>query len=158
MDVKACDKCNTPLDGAGTCVTCEAAADGLELLGRSGYASVMEMLELLQREGVSAEIEQVPARRPEEKAHPLFNLYAPAAEVPSATAFLRKDWSAMLGDPGARAAAERGQLGVDLDAGVQIDCPACGHRFAPSRASPDCPECGLSLGAPAESAPDDAER
>jgi len=158
MDVKACEKCNTPLDGEGSCVTCEAAADGLELLGRSGYASVMEMLELLLREGVTAEIEQVPPRRPEEKVHPLFNLYAPKADVGRAEAFLRKDWAAMLGDPAARAAAERGQQGVDLDAGAETDCPACGHRFVPSRSSPDCPECGLSLGAPAESAPDDAEK
>jgi len=42
--------------------------------------------------------------------------------------------------PEERAAAEKV---VDLDA-EEIECPACGHRFAsgPER----CPDCGLRLG------------
>ena len=157
MEARGCTTCNTPLDGEGKCVTCEARADGLEILSRSGYASVMEMLELLQQAGVAAEIERVPPRREEEKAHPLWNLYAPAAQVQAAVAFLQKDWAEMLADPAAVAAAERGLEGVDLDAGGEISCPACGHRFAASAGAADCPECGLSLGAPAEASPDEGE-
>lgn len=157
MDVRVCEKCNTPLDHEGQCVTCAAEADGLKLLSRSGYASVKEMLELLEAQGVTAEVEQVPARRPEERAHPLWNLYAPADQLPQATAFLQKDWADMLADGDAARAAARGLTGVDLDAGGEIECPACGHRFAHTSGSAECPDCGLSLGAPSEAAPDEAE-
>jgi hypothetical protein len=157
MDVPTCDKCNTPLDG-GRCVTCAADARGLSLLSRSGYASVREMLDLLERGEVSAEIEQVPPRRPEERAHPLWNLYAPRDDVPRAREILLQDWAELLGDEAAALAAERGQRGVDLDAGGEIECPACGHRFVARADQAECPDCGLSLGVPAEAAPDEAER
>jgi len=155
MEVRSCEKCNTPLDGEGKCVSCEARADGLELLSRSGYATVIEMLELLQGQGVTAEIEQVPPRREEEKTRPLWNLYAPAGEVQKAVTFLQKDWAEMLADPKAAEAAARGLQGLDLDAGGEVTCPACGQRFAPGPGVTDCPDCGLSLGAPAEAAPDE---
>ena len=29
---RTCEKCNTPLDDEGNCVTCEAEAEGLKLL------------------------------------------------------------------------------------------------------------------------------
>lgn len=157
MDVRVCDKCNTPLDEQGGCVTCEAEAEGLRLVSRSGYASVKEMMELLEGERLTPEIEQVPPRRPEEKAHPLWNLYVPEAEVASAVEFLRGDWAELLEDPAAAAAAERGRKGVDLDAGGEIECPACGHRFVAKASQADCPDCGLALGAPADAAPDEAE-
>ena len=158
MDARTCEKCNTPLDPSGTCVTCAADARGLALLSRSGYASVREMVELLEREGVAAQIEQVPPRREEERAHPLWNLYAPRDEVEGANAVLRTDWAELLGDESAALAAERGQRGVDLDAGGEIECPACGHRFVATAAAAECPDCGLALGAPAEAAPDEGER
>jgi hypothetical protein len=159
MDVRSCDKCNTPLDGSNACVTCAAQGRGLALLSRSGYASIREMLELLERGGVGGEIEQVPPRRPEERAHPLWNLYAPEGQLRDASDLLRRDWSELLGDAdAARLAAERGQRGVDLDAGGEIECPACGHRFVAGGGSTECPDCGLALGAPAEAAPDEAER
>ncbi len=157
MDVQACKTCNTPLDGGGACVTCDAAAEGLALLLRSGYASVKEMMELLEEEGFAPEVEQVPPRRPEEQAHPLWNLYVPAPDAERALGFLRRDWADLLQDPGAAAAAERGIKGVDLDEGGEVDCPACGHRFVIDPGHPECPDCGLSLGAPAEAAPDEAE-
>lgn len=157
MDVQACKTCNTPLDEQGACVTCDAAAEGLALLLRSGYASVKEMMELLEEEGFAPEVEQVPPRREEERAHPLWNLYVPKGDAERAVTFLRRDWSDLLDDPGAAAAAERGIKGVDLDEGGEVECPACGHRFLIDPASPECPDCGLSLGAPAEAAPDEAE-
>jgi rubrerythrin len=157
MDVPVCEHCNTPLDADGACVTCRAAAQGLQLLSRSGYASVKEMLELLEAQGIEAEVDQVPPRREEEKARPLWNLYAPAAHAAKAVAFLQKDWAELLSDPEAARAAERGIAGIDLDAAGEIECPACGHRFAHRPGSAECPDCGLSLGAPAESAPDEAE-
>jgi uncharacterized Zn-finger protein len=46
---------------------------------------------------------------------------------------------------------------VDLDAGGEIECPACGHRFTATAGAADCPDCGLALGAPADAAPDEAE-
>jgi len=157
MDVRVCDKCNTPLDAAGLCVTCRAAADGLQLLSRSGYASVKEMMDLLEGQGVAAEVEQVPARREEEVARPLWNLYAAAAQAEQAVSFLQRDWAELLSDPEAARAAQRGIAGVNLDEAGEIECPACGHRFTHRSGSAECPDCGLSLGAPAEAAPDEAE-
>ncbi len=156
-DVRTCETCNTPLDEAGGCVTCRAGAQGLKLLSRSGYASVREMMELLEQQGLAPEIEQVPARRPQENAHPLWNIYVPAAQVGAATDFLRRDWAELLGDPDAARAAARGQPEVAPDAGGEIECPACGHRFTASATSAECPDGGLALGAPAEAAPDEAE-
>ena len=157
MDVRVCDKCNTPLDDEGSCVTCQAEAEGLRLVSRSGYASVREMMELLERERLTPEVEQVPPRRAEEVAHPLWNLYVPEAEVPKAVEFLRGDWAGLLEDFKAAVAAERGRKGVDLDAGGEIECPACGHAFVARSSQAECPDCGLALGAPAEAAPDEAE-
>ena len=157
MDVRVCDKCNTPLDDEGSCVTCQAEAEGLRLVSRSGYASVREMMELLERERLTPEVEQVPPRRAEERAHPLWNLYVPEAEVARAVEFLRGDWADLLEDSKAAAAAERGRKGVDLDAGGEIECPACGHAFVARSSQAECPDCGLALGAPAEAAPDEAE-
>jgi uncharacterized protein (UPF0212 family) len=157
MDVAGCPKCNTPLDAAGACVTCAAMGEGLKLLSRSGYASVKEMMEALEGEGLSPGMEQVPAGRPEQKQHPLWNLYVPVAEVEAAQTALRAEWADLLGEPGAREAADRGLRGVDLDAGGEIECPACGHKFTPAGSAAECPDCGLALGAPADAAPDEAE-
>lgn len=157
MDVATCEKCNTPLDERSVCVTCNAQGQGLLLLSRSGYASIREMMELLQAQGFAPEAEQVPARRPEERMHPLWNLYVPELEVPRAAEFLRQDWAQLLGDSGAALAAARGMQGVDVDAGGEVECPACGHRFVVGRQQVECPDCGLSLGAPADAAPDEAE-
>jgi DNA-directed RNA polymerase subunit RPC12/RpoP len=156
--LELCETCSTPLDEERRCVTCDAEAEGLKLLIRSGYASVREMMTLLEEQKLAPEMEQVPPRRPEEKAHPLWNLYVPRGEAEQAVAFLRKDWSELLDDPEAAAAAQRGQDGIDLDAGGEVDCPACGHRFTIQAGSgAECPECGLSLGAPAEAAPDESQ-
>lgn len=157
MDVPSCEGCNTPLDERGACVTCEAVAEGLRPVTRSGYASVKEMMERLEDQGLAPEAEPVPPRRPEEKSHPLWNLYVPAADVARAVEFLRGDWAHLLEVPGAAEAAARGQKGVDLDQGGEIECPACGHRFSAGPDRAECPDCGLSLGAPAEAAPDEAE-
>jgi uncharacterized Zn finger protein (UPF0148 family) len=156
--VPTCDKCNTPLDTSGGCVTCRANGQGLVLLSRSGYASVREMMELLEERGLAPEIEQVPPRRPEERLHPLWNIYVPEPEAKRAFELLQTDWAELLGDPDAARAAERGLRGVDLDAGGEIECPACGHRFVVSAEQAECPDCGLALGAPAEAAPDEAEQ
>ena len=156
-EVETCARCSTPLAGDGTCVTCSAEGEGLKLLSRSGFASVKEMMEVLEGSGLSPGMEQVPPRRPEERQHPLWNLYVPVAEVERAQEVLRADWSHLVAESGAREAAERGLRGIDLDAGGEIECPACGHRFTPVGAVADCPDCGLSLGAPADAAPDEAE-
>ena len=63
---RICEACSTPLDAAGKCVTCEAGAEGLKLVTRSGFASVREMMTLLEEQGLGAEMEKVPAARPEE--------------------------------------------------------------------------------------------
>jgi len=157
MDVASCPKCNTPLDSERACVTCAAEGEGLKLISRSGYASVKEMMELLRTEGLAAAMDQVPPRRPEEVGHPLWNLYVPEVEVGRAAAVLVKDWAHLVQDPEAVAAAARGLKGVDLDQGGEIECPACGHRFLASVEQAECPDCGLSLGAPSDSAPDEAE-
>ena len=157
MDVAACPKCNTPLDPAGPSVTCAAEGEGLKVLSRSGFASIKEMMAVLEGEGLSPGMEQLPVGRPEQKQHPLWNLYVPVAEVAAAEAALRAQWAHLLGEDGAREAAERGLKGVDLDAGGEIECPACGHKFTPAGSAADCPDCGLALGAPADASPDEAE-
>ncbi len=157
-----CEKCSaaqraTPLDDAGRCVTCEAEAEGLKVLTRSGFASVREMMSYLETKGLAPEMEKVPPAREQEKHHPLWNLYVPDAEVPRAAELLRKDWADLLEAPDAQAAAARGQEGIDLDKGGEVSCPACGHTFTVSGAEAECPECGLALGAPANAAPDEAQ-
>ncbi|HSN15688.1 MAG TPA: hypothetical protein VLT61_13730 [Anaeromyxobacteraceae bacterium] len=154
---RTCEKCNTPLDDEGNCVTCAAEEEGLKLLVRSGYASVREMNNALEAAGLAPEMEQVPAARPEEQAHPLWNLYADTAEAEAAVTVLRKHWAELLDDPAAAAAAQRGIAGVDLDKGGEIECPACGHKFVIDPRKAECPECGLGLGAAGEAAPDEAE-
>jgi hypothetical protein len=156
-DVPACERCNTPLDEQGACITCRAGGEGLVLLSRSGYASVREVMELLEEQGLAPEIEQVPPRRPEEKLHPLWNMYVPQAEAEQAARFLRDDWAELLVDAEAARAAARGLAGVDLDSGGEIECPACGHRFLPKPGPAECPDCGLALGVTAEAAPDEGE-
>jgi uncharacterized Zn finger protein (UPF0148 family) len=147
-----CTVCGTPQDEGAACVTCAAKQEGLGLLFRSAYPQVRELQALLEEEGLAAEIEKVPGSTPQERHHPKWNLYVPEAEVEAARAFLGRDWAALLGDSGAREAAARGAAGVDLDQGGEIACPACGHRFTASATQADCPECGLSLGAPGEPA------
>jgi hypothetical protein len=156
-DVRTCQTCNTPLDPEGTCVTCRAVAKGLVPLSRSGYASIREMMELLEEQGLDPQIEQVPPRRDEERARPLWNICVPGDQAEAAHDFLQKDWADLIGEGDAARAAERGLQGIDLDAGGEIECPACGHKFVPASAQAECPDCGLSLGAPSDSAPDEAE-
>ncbi len=152
-----CEKCATPLGAGGGCVTCDAEGEGLRLLTRSGFASVREMMARLEQAGLGAEMEKVPPARPEEKGHPLWNLYVPAEETQRAVDFLKQDWADLLQAPESVAAARRGQEGIDLDAGGEITCPACGHAFTPSGRAAECPECGLALGAPSNAAPDEAQ-
>ncbi len=150
MDETTCATCATPLDPSGACVTCRAAGSGLALLSRSGYASVREMMGLLEAQGLAPEIEQTPPARREDKGPVAWNLYIPAAEAARATEILRQDWAELVGDAEAARAAERGLAGIDLDAGGEIECPACSHRFTPSSREAECPDCGLALGVPGE--------
>jgi ribosomal protein S27E len=147
-----CTVCGTPLDDGEACVTCAARAEGLGLLFRGDYPQVRELLTLLEEQGLAAEMEKVPGTTPQERHQPKWNLYVPEGQVEAARAFLGRDWSALLGDAGAREAAARGAAGVDLDQGGEIACPACGHRFTAAGTLTECPECGLSLGAPGEPA------
>jgi hypothetical protein len=155
---RLCETCrSTPLDDNGRCVTCDADAEGLKLLTRSGYAEVREMMSLLEVEGLGPEMEKVPPGKPEEMARPLWNLYVPAEEVGRAVELAKKDWAELLADPVALDAAARGQQGIDLDAGGEVTCPACGHRFVLEGKLAECPECGLGLGVAANAAPDEAQ-
>lgn len=149
-----CERCSTPL-AEGRCATCDAGVEGLELITRSGYASVRAMASLLELEGLSPEMEKVPPARPEEKVHPLWNLYVPQHEVRRAAEFLREDWAKLLDQPAAADAAARGQQGIDLDTGGVVTCPACAHQFSGTGGPTECPECGLGLGAAANAAPDE---
>jgi hypothetical protein len=156
--VGLCETCRaTPLDDEGRCVTCDADAEGLKVLTRSGYTEVREMMTLLEDQNFGPEMEKVPPGKPEEKVRPLWNLYVPAEEVGRAVELLKKDWAALLADPTAAAAAARGQEGIDLDAGGEVTCPACGHRFVLQGTDAECPECGLGLGVAANAAPDEAQ-
>jgi hypothetical protein len=156
MSVQVCQKCNnTPLDEKGACVTCAADAEGLKLLMRAGYAPIRKVMELLEEDGFGPEMEQVPPSRQQEQAHPAWNLYVPKDEWEKAREFLRQDFAEL--SPEAAAAAKRGDQQIDLDAGGEIECPACAHRFVAGPKQTECPDCGLSLGALAEATPDEAE-
>lgn len=142
-----CEKCPTPLDEAGRCVTCDAAAEGLTLLARNDFATVRDMLTRLEEVGLAPEMERVPPSRPEERAHPRWNLYVPKEEVDAARKALAQDWAGLLEDEAAAEAARRGAEGVELAPGADVPCPACGERFTvPSGGAVECPACGLGLG------------
>ncbi len=141
-----CEKCRTPLDDEGACVTCAAEAEGLKNVRRGAFAQVRELMTLLEEQGIGAEMEQVPATTKEERHHPRWNLYVPVEELEKAAEWLQRDWAGLLEDPAAAEAAARGMAGVDLSAGGEIACPACGTKFTATAGQADCPECGLSLG------------
>ncbi len=143
-----CPTCSTPLDRDGKCVSCAAAADGLVQLARQDYATTREMLALLEEAGVAAQMERVPPANEAEQRQPRWNLYVSRADVEAASKFLSRDWRELVGDEAALEAARRGVAGVDLDAGGEITCPACGHTFQPKGELVECPDCGLGLGAP----------
>jgi hypothetical protein len=115
------------------------------------------MMSLLELAGLAPEMEKVPPGKPQEKLRPLWNLYVPTEEAPRAVDVLKKDWAELLENPSAAEAAARGQQGIDLDAGGDVTCPACGHQFVLSGKDAECPECGLGLGVAANAAPDDAQ-
>jgi len=146
--MERCPTCSTPLDHDGKCVSCAAAADGLVLLTRFDYASVREMMTLLEEDGLSPQMERVPPAHEQEQRQPVWNLYVPGEEAERAHQVLGGDWRSLLENDAAIEAARRGSQGVDLDAGVEITCPACGHAFVPTGGEVECPECGLGLGAP----------
>ena len=146
--MEQCPSCRTPLDPDGKCVTCAAVAEGLVQLARQDYGTTREMLAFLEEAGIAAHMERVPPANPAEQRQPRWNLYAPRAEAEAAGKLLGRDWSDLLDDEAAREAARRGVAGVDLDAGGEITCPACGHTFQPQGELVECPDCGLGLGAP----------
>lgn len=146
--MEKCPTCSTPLDPGGRCVTCAAVAEGLVPLERLDFATIREALTMLQEAGVGAHMEQVPPANEQEKRQPRWNLYVAREEGEKAAKLLHGDWRSLLADDAALEAARRGAVGVDLDAGGEITCPACGHTFRPEGEAVECPDCGLGLGAP----------
>lgn len=146
--MQKCTTCSTPLDPDGQCVTCAAASEGLVPMDRLDYSSIREMMTLLEEAGLSPQMERVPAANEQEKRQPRWNLYLPRDEAQQGARLLHGDWRSLLGDDAAVEAARRGVMGVDLDAGAEITCPACGHTFLPEGEVVECPDCGLGLGAP----------
>ncbi|MGC3997033.1 MAG: hypothetical protein QM767_05715 [Anaeromyxobacter sp.] len=155
-----CPTCkNTPLDAQGRCVTCAAQADGMVVLDRKAFDVIRQELEQLAEAGLSPEMEEVPsADEPAmRRARPaVWNLYVPKDEAPRAQELLGKAWAQLL-DEGAREAAVRGMGPIDLDAGGEITCPACGHTFPAQGNLTECPDCGLGLGV-GDAAPEDEGR
>ncbi len=150
MEVEKCPTCSTPLDPDGKCVTCLAKAEGLTPLVRLDFGSSRDLMTMLQEAGLSPHMERVPAANEQEVRAPRWNLYVPQGQAEEAAKLLHGDWRNLLGDEEAVEAARRGVVGVDLDAGGEIACPACGHTFAPQGEVVECPDCGLGLGAPGE--------
>lgn len=145
--MERCPTCQTPLDDAGACVTCAARAEGMVLMQRSDYASAREKLDLLADAGLSPEMERVPPASEREKQVPLWNLYVPTAEVEAAKGKLLSDWASTVdADEGAHEAVRRGAEQLNLDAGGEVSCPACGHTFVAAEGVRECPDCGLGLG------------
>jgi hypothetical protein len=146
--MEKCPTCSTTLDSDGKCVSCTATADGLVQLVRLEYATTREMLTLLEEAGLAAQMERVPPANEHEQRQPRWNLYVSREDAEKAAGLLGRDWRDLLGGEDAIEAARRGATGVDLDAGGEITCPACGHRFVAEGAAVECPDCGLGLGAP----------
>jgi len=146
--MEKCPTCSTPVDPGGKCVTCAAVADGLVVMERLDYSSTREMMSLLEEAGLSPQMERVPPAGEQEQRQPRWNLYLPREEAEHGAKLLHRDWRSLLGDDEALEAARRGAMGVDLDAGGEITCPACGHTFIPGGPVVECPDCGLALGAP----------
>jgi len=140
--------CATPLDEAGGCVTCAAEREGLMILRREAFSQIRELHTLLEEQGLDPEMERVPASKPEERHHPLWNLYVPAAQLQLAKEHLGRDRLGLLDGPEALAAVERGEAGIKVDEEGDVTCPACGHAFRLKPGATDCPDCGLSLGVP----------
>lgn len=145
--MERCPTCKTPLDDAGKCLTCAAKAEGMALLMRNSYDRVRELMDLLADSQFAPQMERVPPGDEHEKKVPLWNLYVPAEEADAASKALGSDWKRLIDDEAALEAARRGAEGVDLDAGGEIACPACGHRFTVTPGLAECPDCGLGLGA-----------
>jgi len=145
--MEKCPTCSTPLDPGGRCVTCAAVSDGLVPLERRDYAGIREMLGILEEAGVGAQMERVPPASEQEQLAPRWNLYVAREDGEKAARLLHGDWRSLLGGEDALEAARRGAHGVDLDAGGEITCPACGHTFVPAGEVVECPDCGLGLGA-----------
>lgn len=153
-----CPTCSTPLDDGGRCGVCEAKAQGYALVRQADYATVRELMALLEEAGIDAEMERRPPASEQEVHRPIWNLYVSQAQLPQARQFLGQDWTSLLGDEAALEAARRGAEGVDLDAGGEISCPACGHVFTAQGSATECPDCGLGLGVPdAGESPGEAE-
>jgi uncharacterized Zn-finger protein len=127
-------------------VTCEAEAEGLRRVAIETFDVARRMQEHLDAAGVEAHVERVPPARPEERHHPRWNVYVPADAVPAAAEALRERWGLSVDAPGAEEAAARGREQIDVDAGGEVTCPACGHRFTLPPGGGECPDCGLALG------------
>ena len=146
--MEKCPTCSTPIPAGDKCVTCAATADGLVLLVRLDYANVLEQRNQLEEAGLAPEMEKLPPTDEREKLQPRWNLYVPKEQAEEARAVIGSDWARQLEGYAAMEAAQRGAAGVDLDAGGEITCPACGHAFAAAPGVSECPDCGLGLGAP----------
>jgi hypothetical protein len=146
--MEKCPTCSTPVPAGEKCITCAAVADGLVLLARRDYATMLEVRNQLEEAGFAPAMEKLPPTNEREQQQPLWNLYVPKDEAAEAGAAMGSDWAQLLEGDAAVQAAQRGAAGVDLDAGGEITCPACGHVFAAGPGVSECPDCGLGLGAP----------
>ncbi len=146
--MQRCPTCSTPLDEHEKCITCSALGEGLVLVDRLDYGGAQEVMSVLQEAGLGARMEKVPPGNEREQVFPRWNVYVGAEEGERAAQILGKGFRDLLLDEDAVEAARRGRAGVDLDAGGEITCPACGHVFVPSGELVECPDCGLGLGAP----------
>ena len=113
---------------------------------------------MLEAEGLSPGMEQVPVGRPEQKQHPLWNLYVPEAEVEAAQAApaggLGRTSSARPGR-GRRRSAACGAWTSTPGARSSARPAATGSRRP--AAPPSARTAASRSGAPADAAPDEAE-
>jgi hypothetical protein len=148
--MQLCPTCSTPLDPEGRCGACAAVERGLVALARADYPTVRQSMDLLEGAGLSASLEKVPPVNERELQQPRWTLYVPREELERAGEVLGQDWRGLVEDEAALEAARRGTRALDLDAGGEVTCPACGATFVAAGRTVECPDCGLSLGAPDE--------
>lgn len=123
-----------------------AVADGTALVvARGPLQSVSGMRDALADHRVPAVVRGNEESKDYTGAASVFDVLVAPADQEAAAAALAADFQGMIVTEGLDPAAA--DAVVDLDAGGEIVCPACGTSFDAS-ASAECPECGLFLGVP----------
>ena len=130
-----------PLDAAAV----EAAvAEGQALVvARGGYDAARRMQDALAYRRVPSVIVGVPDTAGDGGVYAAYEVVVHPDAADDARSALMADFQEMLTAEGLD--GESADAVIDLDAGEDVTCPACGTTFSLAETA-ECPECGLYLG------------